>query len=119
MATSISQGGDSFVLRDLCIFTGDSFIEAPAYVVVKEGKILDVGSGDYPVGSLGENDSIPVISRPGSTLLPGLIDSHIHALGGNTYSIEQSLRFGVTTVCDMHNEPGNILKLKDVSPSNK
>jgi imidazolonepropionase-like amidohydrolase len=47
-------------------------------------------------------------------IIPGLIDAHIHALAGNTNSVEQSLRFGVTTVCDMHNEVEDIMRLKQV-----
>lgn len=54
------------------------------------------------------------MSRPGNTLIPGLIDSHIHALGGNNQGIEQSLRFGVTKVCDMHNDPKDNARLSMV-----
>jgi cytosine/adenosine deaminase-related metal-dependent hydrolase len=77
---------------------------------VSVGLIKEVGTGQY-----GSTSTIPRISKPGHTLLPGLIDSHIHALNGNVLAIEQPLRFGVTTVCDMHNEAVHIAKLKKVS----
>ena len=80
------------------------------YVLVLDGKIADFGQGEC----LCTPEGVPVHSKPGSTVLPGLIDAHVHALGGNQLSIEQSLRFGVTTVCDMHCEQHHILALKEV-----
>ena len=100
----------SFALTNVLIFTGDTFIEK-GYIEVEEGIMTGFGPGSYTDRS---NSKKPVISKAGYTLLPGLIDSHIHGLGGNVLSIEQSLRFGVTTVCDMHNEPEQIAKLKKV-----
>ncbi len=100
---------DSFLLTHVCIFTGDRFIES-GYVLVSGGKIADFGAGEC----LATSAAIPVISKPGYTVMPGLIDSHTHALGGNILCIEQALRFGVTTVCDMHNEQHHISKLKEV-----
>lgn len=101
---------ESIVFEDVLIFTGDEFIEN-GYVVVRNGLINQKGSGkcqDIP-------QSAQRISKPGSTLMPGLIDSHVHGLFGNEKTIEQSLRFGVTTVFDMHNEPEHIAKLRKVS----
>lgn len=94
----------------MCIFTGDSFIKN-GYISVHEGVITEVRSGEY----VKQAPTLPVISRPNHTVLPGLIDSHTHALKGNILAIEQPLRFGVTTVCDMHNEVNHIAKLQDVS----
>lgn len=92
---------NTFILEDVKIFTGDDFIDR-GYVYVKDGIIEEVKAGSSP-------DRIrlhaPIRSYSGHTVIPGLIDAHIHALGGNMDSIEQSLRFGVTTVCDMHNNP--------------
>jgi imidazolonepropionase-like amidohydrolase len=82
---------------------------------VVSGDSIKVGVGEFQ----NLESTILRISKPGYTLLPGLIDSHIHALNGNILAIEQSLRFGVTTACDMHNEAIHIAKLKQVSnPSN-
>lgn len=103
----------SFVLKDVLIFTGDCYLEN-AFVAVKKGTIVQIG----PVGSANQFEEDPdmvVISRPNHTVLPGLIDSHIHALKGNIQAIEQPLRFGVTTVCDMHNELNHIADLQKVS----
>ena len=108
--SSSNESSSSFVLADVCIFTGESFIQR-GYVFVHKGLITRVGSGQCPDPAPG----IPVISKPDHTLLPGLIDAHTHALNGNVLAIEQLLRFGVTTVCDMHNEANHIAKLKLVS----
>jgi imidazolonepropionase-like amidohydrolase len=96
----------SFLLRDVRVFTGNSTIEI-GYVHVENGKIKSVGSGSDAPGL-----SIKTYSKPGHTILPGLIDCHIHADMADPQALPQSLRFGVTTVCEMHNELENVLKLK-------
>lgn len=100
----------TFIVEDVKIFDGHKFI-ANGFVYVRDGHIADVGSGK-PDRIIGQHTLR--ISRPQHTLIPGLIDAHIHALAGNTNSVEQSLRFGVTTVCDMHNEVEDIMRLKQV-----
>jgi predicted amidohydrolase YtcJ len=48
------------------------------------------------------------IDAPGRTLLPGLIDAHVHVTG---WTLPLFLRYGVTTVRDLHNDPSYILPL--------
>ncbi|OHE99733.1 hypothetical protein CORC01_04869 [Colletotrichum orchidophilum] len=105
------EPNNSFVLKDVKVFTGNDIFHM-GYVHVTNGTITQVGVGDFP-GDV--KDGIAIISQPGDTVIPGLIDAHIHALGGDINSIEQSLRFGVTTVCDMHNEPIDNAKLKELA----
>jgi imidazolonepropionase-like amidohydrolase len=96
----------SFVIRDVRVFTGDVIIET-GFVHVENGKIKAVGPmPDAP------QTSIKTYSKPGHTLLPGLIDCHIHADMADPQALPQALRFGVTTVCEMQNEIDNVLKLK-------
>jgi imidazolonepropionase-like amidohydrolase len=96
----------SFVIRDVRVFTGEESI-VEGFVHVVDGKIAAVGpSSDAP------KTSIETYSKPGHTLLPGLIDCHIHADKANPIVLPQALRFGVTTVCEMHNELANVQKLK-------
>ncbi|KAJ4384951.1 hypothetical protein N0V86_000556 [Didymella sp. IMI 355093] len=79
------------------------------YVLVEDGKIKSVG----PISSFPPHElSIKTYSKPGHTVLPGLIDCHIHADKADPEALPQALRFGVTTVCDMQNELPNVLKLK-------
>ncbi|KAK3654061.1 hypothetical protein LTR56_003497 [Elasticomyces elasticus] len=94
----------SFLLRDVRIFDGENTIESGS-VLIEGGKISKVSDSNIEYNGT-------IISKPGHTLLPGLIDVHIHADSGNPVALPQSLRFGVTTACDMHNEVHNIEKLR-------
>lgn len=95
----------SFLITDVRIFDGKTTIAETGSVLVEQGKIAQISTS--PISYNGTT-----YSKPGHTLLPGLIDAHIHANNGNTTALPQSLRFGVTTVCDMHNEYFNIQKLR-------
>ncbi|KAL5117082.1 hypothetical protein ACEQ8H_005041 [Pleosporales sp. CAS-2024a] len=97
----------SFLVRDVRIFTGDSTIES-GFVLVEDGKIKQVGSS----AETPQVEEVTTYSKPGHTVLPGLIDCHIHADRADPVALPQALRFGVTTVCEMHNELENVLKLK-------
>jgi len=97
----------TILVRDVRIFTGEEEISNGS-VLISNGKIHQVASTQLEP----PDSSTQVISKPGHTLLPGFIDAHIHANNGNAVALPQSLRFGVTTVCDMHNEPPNVVKLR-------
>ncbi|EMC93696.1 hypothetical protein BAUCODRAFT_75717 [Baudoinia panamericana UAMH 10762] len=94
----------SFLIKNVRIFDGERSVECGS-VLVEDGKIYRVEAGDSDYDG-------NIISKPGHTLLPGLIDAHIHADSANPVALPQSLRFGVTTACDMHNESYNIEKLR-------
>ncbi|KAH7346081.1 hypothetical protein BKA66DRAFT_322924 [Pyrenochaeta sp. MPI-SDFR-AT-0127] len=96
----------SFLLRDVRIFTGEETIDK-GFVLVEDGKIKSVG----PVSDI-PPVSVTIYSKPGHTILPGLIDCHIHADMADPKALPQALRFGVTTVCEMHNEIDNVRLLK-------
>lgn len=97
----------TFLLRDVRVFTGETTIPS-GFVHIQNGKILSVG----PVSNAPEDPSITTYSKPGHTVLPGLIDCHIHADMADPDALPQALRFGVTTVCEMSNELANVQKLK-------
>src|ERR1051326_7955409 len=65
-------------------------------VVIERGKIKEIGP-NLPVGDA------TVVDGAGKTLLPGLIDAHVHVHGAET--LEQALIFGVTTEFDMMMPP--------------
>lgn len=96
----------SFLVRDVRVFTGETIIEE-GFVHVEDGKIKTVG----PTSSA-PDVSTKTYSKPGHTILPGLIDCHIHADMADPEALPQALRFGVTTVCEMQNELDNVRKLK-------
>ena len=51
-----------------------------------------------------------MIDAAGGTVLPGLIDAHVHLVPG---ALAQSLTFGVTTVLDMFSEPDLVARAKE------
>ena len=54
-----------------------------------------------------------IIDGTGHTILPGLIDAHVHIGDDEKYSA-QCLAFGVTTVLEMFGEPENVSKVKKI-----
>lgn len=83
-----------FALRDVRVFDGERFI-GRANVRVKDGLIEAIGA-DVEIPSGWE-----VIEGQGRTLLPGLIDAHMHTWGE---ARRDALRFGVTTQLDMFSD---------------
>ena len=98
-------------IKDARVFTGESVIDS-GVVVVENGTITHCGR-EMPT-SLPPN--LPILSKHGHTLMPGLIDSHVHTFD-STYSLEQSIKFGVTTVMDMDNETQHARTIKAFAQS--
>jgi cytosine/adenosine deaminase-related metal-dependent hydrolase len=109
------MASSTFVITDVRIFDGENEI-SNGHVHVEDGKIKFVGTNS-------EDTSFPlnikIISRPGHTLIPGLIDAHSHCDKGNENALYQGLRFGVTTIMDLHNEIFNCQKLKKIAKEEK
>lgn len=84
-----------FAVRGARVFDGERTLPV-ATVVVAGGRITAVGDGAViPPGT-------PIVDGAGKTLLPGLIDAHVHAFGD---ARRDALRFGVTAVLDMFGDP--------------
>src|SRR5579871_768187 len=101
---STKDNGNSFVIRNARIFDGSQVIER-GDVLVQNGTIKAVGA----------NISVPsgtrVVDGTGKTLLPGLIDSHVHTMGMDT-SLKSALALGVTTEFDMGAAPKYAFQIK-------
>ena len=91
--TGVGQtSASSFVLRNARVFDGEKIISS-ASVVVTDGKIAAIGSNiQTPSGA-------QIIDATGDTLMPGLIDSHVHIWTRDV--LASALAFGVTTELDM------------------
>ena len=71
------------------LFDGERVLD-PTTVTIENDRIVDVGG---PVSPHAE-----VVDARGATLLPGLIDAHVHT---SAPALAQALRFGVTTELEM------------------
>lgn len=85
---------NSFLLGPVHIFDGETVIEAQ-YVEVNNGYITQLYEQQ-------PNSELPWINGENKWLMPGLIDSHVHAWGD---ALEQQLQRGVTTAVDMFGSP--------------
>ncbi len=90
---------DSIAFTGIRAFDGNRALTGVT-VIIRDGIVTEItGAGRSP--------SIPpgteTIPGEGLTLLPGLIDSHVHVF--STEALQQNLVFGVTTVLDMFTNP--------------
>lgn len=85
-----AASGPTFAIAGAAVFDGRRSL-GPGAVVVRGARILAVG----PETSLPRG--IDIVDGRGKTVLPGLIDAHVHAFGLDA----DPVRFGVTTELDM------------------
>ena len=92
-SSSIPEG--SFAVVDAKVFDGFEFLTEHD-VWVEEGRIRAVGPNlDLP-------PDLPRVDGRDRTLLPGLVDSHVHSYNS---TLRDAVRFGVTTVLDQFTDP--------------
>ena len=97
-----SHPAAGFVVRSAGVFDGERLL-VDTDVLVKDGRVVAVGHG------LAVAPGLPEIDGRGRTLLPGLIDAHVHTYGSG---LSDALNFGVTTVLDMFTDPAVVRELK-------
>lgn len=96
------------VFREVRLFDGERTIDH-ANVVVRDGTVQAVG------GAPDIHHATTVIEGRGRTLLPGLIDSHVHVADDAKSALGQTLALGVTTVLDMFSGGERLKTLKRVA----
>lgn len=85
------------VFENVQVFDGEALLPATT-VVVEDGIITAVGTdATVPEGA-------EVLDGSGRTLMPGLIDAHVHTF--TPAMLQQAAVFGVTTVFDMFTDEG-------------
>jgi imidazolonepropionase-like amidohydrolase len=98
---------EPFAIADVRVFDGERVLPR-ATVVVRRGRIASV-SARRPA-------RLPaaVVDGRGRTLLPGLIDAHVHTCcpSGEERVLTEALRWGVTTALDMFGDPGSPARLR-------
>jgi imidazolonepropionase-like amidohydrolase len=117
---------------DRVVVGADGEVRHGVVVAVEHGRIAYVGSADG-VANLGERT---VVDAPGATLMPGMVDAHVHlaydgaadprayrladvglsypalALRAAAHAAE-TLRWGFTAVRDLHAPGGVVIDLRD------
>jgi imidazolonepropionase-like amidohydrolase len=92
-----ARAQSTFIVRDVRLFDGERVTEHRS-VVVRDGTIAQVGDSALAIPS-----GAQVVDGRGRTLLPGLIDAHVHLSDSAQADLRQSLALGVTTDLDMWN----------------
>ena len=82
--------GATFLIANVRVFDGERV--RPGLNVLVEGGVIRAVTTNRQTG-------VPVVDGAGATLLPGLLDAHAHPAGPP--ALQESLRFGVTTVLGM------------------
>ena len=104
---SAQSGDSSYVIRDVRVFDGETVAEEQT-VVISQGKIAAVGGSTVEVPTGAQE-----VTGDGRTLLPGLMDAHIHLpsvpITSAIEALQQTLAFGVTTAVVMWAAPSQFV----------
>lgn len=118
--------GDTYLIRGARIFVGDGKVMESGAVLVRDGKIAGIYEGNGPDP---KSVNAEVVEAVGKTILPGLIDVHVHlgAPGGAgseaNYSAPEKMMLrelaaylysGVTTVRSVGDMPDTALKVRSM-----
>jgi len=108
-AVENSRGGPAYVIRNVRVFDGETIAERQT-VVISQGKIAAVGSTvSVPAGA----QEVP---GDGRTLLPGLMDAHVHLpFFGSAGALQQNLDFGITTTVVMGAAPQLVAQVRSLA----
>jgi imidazolonepropionase-like amidohydrolase len=126
----VMSRGRTILIRDARLFLGDGNVIEQGAVLIKEGKIAEIYTGTAPDAKALKAEAI---DAAGKTLMPGLIDVHVH-LGnpGGFYSSAEDyempdkafprelaayLYSGVTAVKSVGDPLDEVLKARDVVAS--
>jgi imidazolonepropionase-like amidohydrolase len=103
-----AAGSPALLIQDVRLFDGHRALEHRS-VMVRNGVIASIG------GPAMAADDATVISGVGRTLLPGIIDAHVHVSHGLPEKVlQQSARLGVTTVLDMFTNAATLKRMREL-----
>ncbi len=110
-----AQSGDSpYVIRNVRVFDGETVLERQT-VVISGGTIAAVGGSTVAVPAGSQE-----VSGEGRTLLPGLMDAHVHLpFFGPDEALQQTLAFGVTTAVVMWAAPPLMSQVKKLEAAGR
>lgn len=112
VATSLSCSGATVQNRVL-VLEGGTLIDGTGRSPIADAVVVVEGSRIKAVGTKGQvsyPSNATAINLSGRTILPGLIDGHVHL---KEYQLPMFLPYGVTTIADIHNDTAWILAQRD------
>jgi imidazolonepropionase-like amidohydrolase len=106
VATAAGQASANLqLIRDVRVFDGTRVLQHRS-VLIEDGRIGRIGNARLAV------PGAQTISGEGRTLMPGLIDAHVH-IGRDVHAaLQQALALGVTTQLDMYSSPDKLPAIK-------
>jgi imidazolonepropionase-like amidohydrolase len=96
----------AFVVRDVRVFDGERTAEHRT-VLIQDGKIARIAGPGLAAPAAAQ-----VIDGRGRTLIPGLIDAHVHLSDSVEADLRQAAVNGVTTVIDMFSASTRFERIK-------
>lgn len=104
----------SFLIQNVLVFDGFDIQSSSRTVLVSDGLIQYIGAEN----SIDAPKNVEIIDGSGLTLLPGLIDAHVHVFRGEE-EMRLAIEAGITTVFDCFNTPANGLYMKEKSQTSQ
>ena len=101
------------------VLEGGTLIDGTGRAPVADAVVVVQGSRIKAVGTRGQVSYPPnatVLKLSGRTILPGLIDGHVHL---QEYQLPMFLPYGVTTIVDIHNHTAWSLVQREALKSGK
>ena len=111
MSLTAQSPSYDLAIRHARVVHGDGRVTPRASVFVLSGRV-------HRIDITAAADGVPArrsLEASGLTLMPGLIDAHVHV---EAWALPLFLKYGVTSVRDVHNAPATVLPLaRDDSPA--
>lgn len=113
----MSESNRDTIIHSALLFDGrKAHADSAVQFNSRTGYIVNVWLGTKPTIP----DGVLAVDGTGCTLLPGMIDAHIHAFCEHNLppdvdqydSLKYALRCGITTVCDMHSPLAEIKQFR-------
>jgi len=106
--SAMSESPVDLVIRNVRVVHGDGRVTPRATVVVSGGVISQIQPAARERAAADEPPARRVVDGAGRTMIPGLIDAHVHV---EAWTPAVFLKYGVTTVRDLHSDPGVIFPM--------